>query len=181
MVEGRSAAQAVNCVRNRQQQAVLALQGKIPNSATTAGLRRALRNEQVSKLLSLLNVNRGQCRFSRMLLLCDADVDGLHARSLLVTLLRVHLTSLLEHQLVFHVYPPLLELIDVNSGERRFSWHQDAASVVHASNSVGSSSFQLTRYKGIASMNAEALATTCIHPSTRNQQLVTPRDKRPVC
>ena len=85
IVEGRHAGNALRQVRNRRSQAVLAMQGKIPNPARRTNARKIFENPQISLLLRSLEAENEHVRFARILLLCDADIDGLHASCLLYT------------------------------------------------------------------------------------------------
>ena len=170
IVEGRSAANAVNVVRDRQHQAVLALQGKIPNCATAAGLRKALKNQHVQELLSVLS--GGKEKFDRLLILCDADADGLHARFLLTSFFHLQLSELVNRQIVFQVYPPLYQRLLPASGTRRFFWNDDTGNPVGTHRRVERSDGEVTYFKGIAGMPAEALWQTCVSAEQRAQSPV---------
>jgi len=160
-VEGRSAAEAVNRVRNKNQQAVFALQGKIPNCHSSAGLRRALANDVVQALLNVVGPESERSPFARVLILCDADADGLHARMLLSVFFQKCLTNLLEDGVVFNVFPPLYQSVERASGQSYFG-----RSRVQLSN-YPEGTFDTTYFKGVASMSPNVLASTCIQPESR--------------
>lgn len=170
IVEGRSAASAVNRVRNRQYQAVFALQGKIPNSSSASGLRRALNNEHVQALLELVQSQR----FSKLLILCDADADGLHARMLLTTFFQTHLADQVASQRIFHIYPPLFRWEDRSGGADHFGWSREKLKRYSAIAEV------TTHFKGIASMSAESLAFTCVNFESRFIRPLLPTDDAPI-
>jgi DNA gyrase subunit B len=163
IVEGRSAAEAIARVRDRQSQAVFALQGKIPNCATAKGLRRALASELVLSLLHCVRVGR----FSEFLILFDADIDGVHARFLLETLLRVQVPELIDRRQVVHIYPPL------------FQWHDRASQGLKLGYSQKElrhrvdSGAEVTYFKGIAGLPAGTLAESCVIAESRNTRLLT--------
>ena len=166
IVEGRSAAEAVNRVRSRQSQAVLSLQGKVPNCATTAGMRKALKNPHIRELLSVLFAESGELHFETLLILCDADADGQHARALLTVFFQQHLPDLVNRQVVYHLYPPLYQQVQPGTTTPRFLWNREdgRTSVSDGRDSV------ITYFKGIASMTPESLWATCIDPEQRTQR-----------
>lgn len=164
IVEGRSAADAVNIVRNKQYQAVFALQGKIPNCTTPSGLRRALGNVHVKALLT--HIQSG--RFSKILILCDADADGLHAGFLLEVFFRVHLPDMVGHRRVMRIYPPLFQWWNVESSEAQYGWSKaDCPQDGHQAGDI-------TYFKGIAAMSADTLANACVNADTRIVRVLMP-------
>lgn len=146
------------------------MQGKMPNASTDAGLYKALANSHVKALLSVVGQNHTTRRFAKVLLLCDADADGLHARMLLCLFFRRYLSHLISDGIVFNVYPPLYQKFDPSSRQTSFGWNG------RESQSAGSDAREITYFKGIAGMSSNALAHTCLNSETRADHPLTADD-----
>ena len=132
----------------------------MPNVSSTSGLRKALANPHVQQLLELVAPTSGVMRFSRVLVLSDADADGQHARVLLNTFFIRHLPTLVAGQIVFNVYPPAYQIYDRVQQKARFSWSQ-------ARPDVDTRLTDITYFKGLASMPPTALWQTCVDADRR--------------
>ncbi len=177
IVEGRSAGDAIRPVRNRQTQAVLAMQGKIPNPARRSNANKIARNPQIQVLTQALQANNQSSRFARICLLCDADIDGLHARALLTMYFVVYLPHLLQQGRVFVVHPPLYKVCSTQFKLKKFIWSKLQLQQIESDlASRGCVDIQREHFKGIASLQAEDLLSTCINAQSRTISPVTPDD-----
>lgn len=177
IVEGRHAGNALRQVRHRQSQAVLAMQGKIPNPARHSNAKKILDNPQIRLLLQSLEVTNANVRFARIILLCDADIDGLHARALMTMFFAVHLPHLLELGCVFAVHPPLYRISSANLNAERYAWNKAQVQAIEAElESIGCADVHRDHFKGIASMRPEDLTTTCINAESRTISPITSAD-----
>lgn len=168
MVEGRDACNAVNRVRNRQTQAVFALQGKVPNCARRGGLQKTLRNTHVNEFLQLAQVSADDMAYCRLLLLCDADADGLHARALLILFLVTYCPGLLDTHRIQVVHPPLYQCTAVATGDTQYALSVQQMQKVEAQlQSASGGEVSTSYYKGIASLPAPVLAETCVNAESR--------------
>jgi DNA gyrase/topoisomerase IV subunit B len=145
IVEGKSAASTIRQAFRSSTQAVLPLQGKLIN-AQKASSAKVLKNIQCQKLFEALACgikdacNPSNLNYKRIVILTDPDVDGAHARALLLILIDLYLNPLIKAGLVFVVTPPLFRVRHEN-GEIRYFWHE-----ADIKNETG----EITRFKGIA-------------------------------
>jgi len=145
IVEGKSAASTIEQALKPSTQVVLALQGKLIN-AQKASVAKVLKNIQCQKLFKTLGCgikdvcNPENLKFKRIVILTDPDVDGIHARALLLVLFDLYLNPLIKANRVFVVIPPLFR---VSSEDRQpqYFWNESALPV---------NSNQITRFKGVA-------------------------------
>ncbi len=183
LVEGKNAANALRRVRDRQSQAIFPLQGKVPNADQKTS-EQLLANPVISALLLTLGGDPlsasfaiKKVRYSRVIILCDADADGVHARALLVRLFFVHFKDLVSSGGVFIVDAPLYGLYsDTLSGpEVAYSrTHRDRLLTMYKRGGVETID---TRYfKGLASLQPEMLARVCVDASTRTIRQLTLSD-----
>lgn len=172
VVEGRDAGNALRQIRNRRTQAVIAMQGKIPNPARLSNKTRIFKNPHIQSLQKAIEITDTQMRYARVLLLCDADADGIHARTLLMMFFSLHYPALLEQQRLFVIQPPLYKINDAG-GSRRYAWSQSQLQSMQAG---GGDELQISYYKGIASMQPEELRAICVNPESRTSSPVTPAD-----
>ncbi len=172
VVEGRDAGNALRQIRNRRTQAVIAMQGKIPNPARPSNKTRIFKNPHIQSLQKAIEITDTKIRYARVLLLCDADADGIHARTLLMMFFSLHYPALLEQQRLFVIQPPLYK-INGAGGSRRFAWSQSQLQSMQAG---GGDELQISYYKGIASMQPDELQAICVNPESRTISPVTPAD-----
>ena len=166
IVEGKSAAGPAKSARNSETQAILPIRGKILN-VEKARLAKALQNAEVQDIITATGTGIGdefditKARYHKIVLLADADVDGAHIRTLLLTLLFRHLRPLIEVGYVYIAQPPLYR---VKVGSK----------VHYLKDEAGLEEFQKehpkvkpTRFKGLGEMNAGELWDTTMNPETR--------------
>lgn len=173
IVEGKNAAYALKRVRSSRNQAILALQGKLPNAARAKSKERLLQNLQIIDLLSALNhdalgVQSDPMPFQKIIILTDPDADGVHARILVATFFYFHLRNVIEQGLLHVACAPLFCIRSDSLEAPRYvfsekSVKQEASRLTAA----GINDQQITRYKGLASLDAESLASECVKPESR--------------
>ena len=168
IVEGDSAAGPAIKARDSATQAILPIRGKIIN-VEKARLARALQNEEVQAIITVVGTGLGEefdidkARYHRIVLLTDADVDGAHIRTLLLTLLFRHLRGLIEAGYVYVAQPPLYR---VKVGKDVVYLTDDAALAAFRQESKHQG-VTPTRFKGLGEMNASELWETSMNPETR--------------
>ncbi len=166
IVEGKSAAGPAKSARDSETQAILPIRGKILN-VEKARLAKALQNTEVQDIITAVGTGIGddfeleRVRYHKIVLLADADVDGAHIRTLLLTLLFRHLRPLIEAGYVYVAQPPLYR---VKVGSSVHYLKDDAAL---AEFQVDHPKVKPTRFKGLGEMNARELWDTTMNPETR--------------
>ena len=166
IVEGKSAAGPAKSARDSNTQAILPIRGKILN-VEKARLAKALQNLEVQDIITAMGTGIGEefdierARYHKIVLLADADVDGAHIRTLLLTLLFRHLKPLIEYGYVYIAQPPLYRV-------------KVGSQVHYLKDDAGLDGFKKehpkvkpTRFKGLAEMNAQELWETTMNPATR--------------
>lgn len=158
--------------RDRQIQAVLPLKGKILN-VEKAPLNKILMNNEIKNVVLSLGVGFGaeldlaKVRYHKIIIMCDADVDGSHIRTLLLTLFYRHFKSLIENNYLYAAQPPLYR---VKKGKIEKYAYNDAelAKLVEELGEV-----EIQRYKGLGEMNATQLWETTMDPEKRTLKRIT--------
>ncbi|MEZ5341400.1 MAG: toprim domain-containing protein [Acidimicrobiales bacterium] len=181
VVEGRSAANAVRKVIDKATQSVYAVQGK-PMNVVKASQREIDANERVAELYRRIVRNRAEgfdpdpspdaVPFDRVILLADADVDGVHAKALLLVMIDAILPDLVASEMLFTVRAPLFAVTCDQRSSPVFAYSPDGRQRVTAQLlEQGASGVESVHFKGIASMNSDEIWESCLNPATR---LMTP-------
>jgi DNA gyrase subunit B len=181
IVEGDSAGGSAVRGRDPETQAILPLRGKILN-VEKARLDRALANTEVQSLITAFGTGIGEdfdvekIRYHKCILMADADVDGQHIRTLLLTLLFRYMRPLIEHGYVYMAQPPLYRIKWSNSEhEYAFSDAERDAKIAKG-NKEGRKlpkENSIQRYKGLGEMDYDELWQTTMNPATRTLLQVT--------
>mgnify|MGYP006140800293 CR=1 FL=1 len=182
-VEGDSAGGTAKQGRDRHFQAIMPLRGKILN-VEKAMQHKILENEEIKNIYTALGVRIGteedskalnieKLRYHKVIIMCDADVDGSHIETLILTFFFRYMKVLIENGYIYIATPPLYQ---VKKGTKaQYAWNEDQRDrLIQELKGGGSeSSVNVQRYKGLGEMNAEQLWDTTMNPESRTLRQVT--------
>ncbi len=182
IVEGDSAAGPAKAGRNSENMAVLPLRGKVVN-AGKATMKQVVENAEAQALFTAIGAGFGRdfnlddARYGRIIILCDADVDGSHIRCLLLTLFYHYMRPLLEAGRVFAAQPPLYSVKVGDEVRYTFSdAERDALTTELASSGRNTEKLNWVRFKGLGEMDVNELFETCLDPENRILRRLTMED-----
>jgi DNA gyrase subunit B len=168
IVEGDSAGGSAKQGRDRKFQAILPLRGKILN-VEKAGEHQILKNAEIQTLISAIGTGSGEkfdaerARYHHIVIMTDADVDGAHIRTLLLTFFYRYMLKLIEAGYVYIAQPPLFRI--AKGKEEKYAYKEEEMKQFSAA--MGEKGVTIQRYKGLGEMNAQQLWDTTMSPEHR--------------
>lgn len=182
-VEGDSAGGTAKQGRDRHFQAIMPLRGKILN-VEKAMHHKIFENEEIKNMYTALGVRIGteedskalnleKLRYHKIIIMCDADVDGSHIETLILTFFFRFMKELIENGYIYIATPPLYQV--KKGGKSNYAWNEDQRDrlIQELKGGGAESSVNVQRYKGLGEMNAEQLWETTMNPEGRTLRQVT--------
>jgi len=183
LVEGDSAGGTAKQGRDRAFQAIMPLRGKILN-VEKAMHHKIFENEEIKNIYTALGVSIGteddskalnldKLRYHKIVIMCDADVDGSHIETLILTFFFRHMREMIENGYIYIATPPLYQVKKGNKSA--YAWNDDQRDrlILDMKGAGAESSVNVQRYKGLGEMNAEQLWDTTMNPEERTLRQVT--------
>ncbi len=171
IVEGDSAGGTARTGRDRIHQAILPLRGK-PLNTDTVTIDKMLKNEEFATLINTIGAGYGQnfdlddSHYGKIIIMTDADTDGAHIQTLLLTFFYHYMRPLVTQGRIYVAVPPLYRVYKWKDKKETHVYAWSDEDLIKAKETIGPG-YQISRYKGLGEMNAEQLWDTTMNPETR--------------